>query len=373
MDGSPIAGQRILTIDDSRAIRVFLAQLITGRGAELEEAGTGAEALALYESGRRFDIVLLDLVLPDTDGFELLRRIREIDPETTIVMLTGSGSVRSATSAVRAGADGYMEKQHLVSGQDEDELLDALVLAREHREGVVARQQLESVRADFYSMVTHDLRTPTGNIAASLKVVLSGKAGELTDRQRQLLEVAERSAGKLLGLVNDYLDFSKIDAGYLRIERGPADLRDILALSVRQNTPQAAARQQTIELDLPGEAVEGSVDRERLEQVFDNLVSNAIKYTPEGGQVVARLRQEGESAVVVISDTGRGLSTDAMMSLFTKYGRVPGAGSRGVTGTGLGLLIVKEIVQAHGGDVRAESEGRDRGSSFVVTLPLTGA
>jgi two-component system sensor histidine kinase/response regulator len=246
MERAIIAGKSILTIDDSRAIRVFLVQLLTGYDAELEEAGTGAEALALYDAGKRYDIVLLDLVLPDIDGFDLLKRIREIDNQTTIIMLTGVGSIKSATSAVRAGADGYVEKQHLVVGHDENELLYALQQSLEHRAGWIARQQLDSVRADFYSMVTHDLRTPAGNVAASLKVVLSGKAGELTERQRQLLDVANRSATKLISLINDYLDFSKIDAGYLRLDASPADLRDILELSVRQNRPQAAARQQVI-------------------------------------------------------------------------------------------------------------------------------
>jgi signal transduction histidine kinase len=368
-----IDGKRILTVDDSSAIRVFLVELLSEHGAQMEEAASGAEALALFDAGKRYDVVLLDLVLPDVDGFELLERIRTIDQETAIVMLTGAGGINSAASAVRAGADGYLEKQHLVAGGHEDQLFYALNQCIEHRAGRVARQQLEAVRADFYSMVTHDLRTRAGNGAATLRMVLAGKGGVLTPRQKQLLEVAERSAGKMLSLVDDYLDFAKIDAGYLKLEKSEADLRDVLSMSVRENTPQAAARKQTIDLELPRQPVRGEIDQERLEQVCDNLISNAIKYTPEGGRIEATLRAADDVATITIKDNGKGLSGEAITSLFTKYNRVPGEATRGVKGTGLGLLIVKEIVQAHGGDVRAESEGKDRGSSFIVTVPLRDA
>lgn len=370
-ESTVIAGKRILTIDDSRAIRVFLVQLLTEYAAELDEAGTGAEALALFDAGKRYDIVLLDLVLPDIDGFDLLKQIRAIDQETTIIMLTGVGSIKSATSAVRAGADGYVEKQHLVAGHDENELLYALQQSLEHRAGWIARQQLDEVRAEFYSMVTHDLRNPAGNVAASLKLLLSGKPGKLTERQSQLLDVANRSARKLLNLIDDYLDFSKIDAGYLRLDRRAADIRDVLQGTVEQNMPQALARGHKLELELPNEAVQAVVDPERLEQVFDNLITNAIKYTPDGGRVSVRLETGGGMATITIADSGRGLSAEALPSLFTKYNRVPGEATRGVTGTGLGLLIVKEIVMAHGGDVRAESGGKDRGTTFIVSIPLS--
>jgi signal transduction histidine kinase len=309
-------------------------------------------------------------MLPDMDGIQLLKRIRALDNECAVVMLTGVGSIKSAMIALREGADGYVEKQHLVLGNEESELLYALGQAMAHRAGIIARRQLEEVKAHFYSMVTHDLRTPAGNIAASLKLVLAGKGGELTARQRELLDVAFNSANKLLTQINEYLDFSKIDAGYMRLERRLADLRLILEASLGQAAPQAAERDLIVQLHPSAQRAQGLVDSDKLGQVFDNLISNAIKYTPQHGRIDLFLSVENDVATVRITDSGHGIAAGEIATLFTKYNRIPGASTRGVTGTGLGLVIVKEIVEAHGGTVTAESAGTNTGTTFIVTIPL---
>lgn len=366
-------GKRILMVDDSRAVRIFLEDVLSRHGARVEEAAAGAEALARLEGEERFDLVLLDLVLPDMDGMEVLRRIRERDEDVPVVMITGSGGIQSATAAVRRGADGYIEKQHLSGGGEEDDaaFLHALRQAAEHRAGHVAQKQLQALRTDFYSMVTHDLRNPAGSLWGIVRMLLSGKAGPLTERQEQLLRVAETSGAKLMGLINDYLDYATIDAGYLRLERREAELGEVVRGAVRQAGPQAEVKRLTLEADLPAAPVRARVDAERLGQVLDNLLSNAIKYTPEGGGVGVKLRQAGGHALLWVRDSGVGIPPDQIPALFTKYHRVPGETTRAIRGTGLGLLIVKEIVEAHGGVVRVESEGvPGKGSTFVVSIPL---
>ena len=368
-DQSTFKGKRVLTVDDSRVVRLSLADVLARQGARVEEAGTGAEAVALCDGGHRFDLVLLDLILPDMDGTEVLERIRACDEDVAVVMITGAGGVRSATEAVRHGADGYIEKQHL-SGEDEAPFLQALQQAVEHRRGVVAQRQLQAMKADFYSMVTHDLRNPAGNVLGIVRLLLSGKAGPLTPKQEQLLGIAQTSADKLVGLINDYLDFATIDAGYLRIERREAELRAVAEAAARQAGPQAGLKGQTVYLDLPREPVRGEVDAERLGQVLDNLLSNAIKYTPEGGWITLALAADGGDAVFRVRDTGVGVPPEQLPRLFAKFHRVPGEATRGIRGTGLGLLIVKEIAEAHGGTVRAESAGAGKGTTFTVTIPL---
>ena len=360
---------RVLTVDDSRAVRVFLWEILTRHGARVDEAATGTEALE-RAAAEHYDLILLDLILPDVDGIEVLSRIRERDDETPIVMLTGAGGVESATAAVRQGADGYIEKQHLDAGGDDTAFVHALRQAVEHRAGFVAQKQLQQLKADFYSMVTHDLRNPAGNVWGIVRMLLSGKAGPLTPQQTQLLGIAQSSASKLVGLINDYLDYAKIDAGFLRLEPRDAELTEVVRASIRQAEPQAEVRGQTLEVSLPGEPVAARVDPERLEQVLDNLVSNAIKYTPDGGRIAVALERHDGEAVLRVSDTGRGIPPGEISALFGRYHRVPGETTRQIKGTGLGLLIVKQIVEAHGGTVCADSEGEGKGTTFTVTLPL---
>ena len=369
-DWTSFQEKRVLTVDDSRAVRVYLQDILSRHGASVLEASTGGEALALMDGGGGFDLVLLDLNLPDSDGIEVLERIRATDETVPVVMITGAGGIQSATSAMRQGADGYIEKQHFTQG-DDDAFLYALQQAVEHRAGLVAQRQLQETKAEFYSMVTHDLRNPAGSVSGVLKLLLSGKAGPLTPKQEQLLTIARSSADKLAGLIDDYLDYATIDAGYLRLERREVDLRGVARHAADQNGPQAGLKQITIRLDLPRQPVTAHADAERIGQVLDNLLSNAVKYTPEGGWITLSLAEEDGSAVMRVRDTGIGIAPDQLPRLFLPFGRVPGESTRGIRGTGLGLVIVKEIAEAHGGSVVAESAGvAGRGTTFTVRIPL---
>ena len=147
-----LKGQRVLTVDDSRAIRAFLHELLESHVASVVVAADGASARAAFGAGGLFDLVLLDLVLPDVDGMQLLREIRAVDGDCAIVMITGAGGVHSATAAVLEGADGYIEKQHLTTAGENAQFFYALAQAVEHRTGIVAARRLESMKADFYSM-----------------------------------------------------------------------------------------------------------------------------------------------------------------------------------------------------------------------------
>lgn len=364
------SNKRVLTVDDSPTIRTFLHGLLSLHGAQVDEASSGREALEMLAKGK-YDLVLLDLLLPDVDGIQVLRGLREHDGETAVVMLTGMGGIKSATTAVSRGADGYIEKQDLSFGGDFTEFFYALEQALEHRAGLVAQKQLQEVKADFYSMVTHDLRNPTSAVWLSLQLLTEESTGPLNADQRELIELAQGASQKLLSLINDYLDFAKIDAGYLRLDRSETNLCAIVEESARLTSIQANARHQTLTFDLPEKPIIAYADAERLKQVLDNLISNAIKYTPEGGHLGVQLRMENDMAVFRVSDDGNGIPPTQVGSLFTKYHRVPGQAVRGIRGTGLGLLIVKEIAEAHGGTVTAESDGiAGHGTQFIVRLPL---
>ncbi len=365
-----LKGQRVLTVDDSRAIRAFLQEILEPHVSSVVVAADGAETRSRFGSGGSFDLVLLDLLLPDVDGMDLLRELRALDPDCAIVLITGAGGVNSATAAVLEGADGYIEKQHLTTAGENAQFFYALAQAIEHRAGVVAARRLESMKADFYSMVTHDLRNPAGNVLVALKMLLAGKAGPLEPKQTSLAQLAFRSAEKFVGLINDYLDYAKIDAGYLRLDVAKADLSAVVRSSVEQARTQADVKQQTITLIAP-ESIPAVIDARKMEQVLDNLISNAIKYTPDQGKISVHVSVLGDHAIVSVADTGGGIAADQLGHLFSKYHRVPGQSTADIQGTGLGLLIIKEIMTAHGGTVSAESQGvPGKGSVFTLGLPL---
>lgn len=364
------ADRRILIIDDADTIRSYLKNVLMRKGAVVEGAATGEDGLKKSRQGT-FELILLDLILPDIDGIEVLKQIRDANETSTIVMITGHGGIRSAIAAVQLGADGYIQKHDITTTtRDHVEFLYALQQAMEHRAGIIAKQQLEQIRIKFYSMVTHDLRSPTSHILMATSM-LADSPSPLTPAQLELVQFIDQSANKVLQLINDYLDFSQIDAGHLRLNLEEVILNDIVESSVQRNRLSAQARQQTLTVDLPATPISAEIDAERLGQVLDNLLSNAIKYTPTGGTISLRLHQEDGQAVFHIADTGIGISSEHLEELFTLYHRVHTERTNGIQGTGLGLVIVKEIIDAHNGSIRVESDGvPGKGTTFIFAIPL---
>jgi signal transduction histidine kinase len=361
----------ILTIDDSRTVNAFLSRLLTDFGASVDEASLGHEAIAIC-TDRRYDIILLDLMLPDLDGMEVLQEIRRRDDECAIVILTGAGGIATAIDAVRKGADGYLEKQEMAHTDYHHELLYVLAQALERRAGLIVRKELESSKNDFYAKITHDLRSPTSAIITSVEMLLDEHYGELEPQQRELLEIVQRMGIKLFDLITGYLDFAKIEAGFLQLEQSQMDLRELVVASTRLAQVECEQKKQTLSVALPPEPLEGYVDGKRFQQVIDNLLSNASDYTAHGGQIHVCLCQEGNDALLWVRDTGQGIPAAQLPGLFSKYHRVSSPDHAHIRGFGLGLFIVKEIVEAHGGTVTAESEGvPGKGSTFKVRLPLT--
>ena len=229
-------------------------------------------------------------------------------------------------------------------------------------------RELDRLKDEFLSLVSHELRTPLTSIRGYLDLVLEEEAGELNPEQRRFLEAVERNSGRLLRLVGDLLFVAQADAGRLSLEQAKVDLAALAAECVEAATPAAAEK--SIDLILTAQAVPALVgDRGRLAQVLDNLVSNALKFTPEGGTVVVATKADGNRVSVEVSDTGIGIGADDQPRLFERFFRSSAAEEQAIPGTGLGLAIVQAIVEAHKGQIRIEStEGI--GTTFTIDLPL---
>ncbi|MDB4884800.1 MAG: response regulator receiver sensor signal transduction histidine kinase [Gemmatimonadetes bacterium] len=341
-------------------------------------------------------VILLDLVMPNVDGLELLARFRAnpATAETPIVVLSTKEDARVKRDAFASGASDYLVKlpdkvellarvryhsEACLNLRRRAEIAAALrgsqrTLAERVAELQAALEEIEALqrsKADFYSMVTHDLRNPAGNVLVAAKMLLQGKGGALTPKQEQLVQITATAGDKLLRLITDYLDFAKIDAGYLRLDREQTEVREIVRRAATAAEPQIGVKRQQFTVDLPITPVFGVLDAPKLEQALENLLSNAIKYTPDDGRINLSLSSGNGRARITVRDSGPGIDPTLLPTIFAKYHRLPGDASRSTAGTGLGLLIAKEIVEGHGGCIEVMSSGiAGEGTTFVIDVPL---
>jgi signal transduction histidine kinase len=229
-------------------------------------------------------------------------------------------------------------------------------------------QKLDRLKDELIALVSHELRTPLTSIHGYLDLVLEGRTGDLTAEQREFLAIVRRSADRLLALVNDLLFLAQAEAGMLKLTLEPADLVALAEESLQSARPNADAAGVELELDAP-DSLAVEVDGSRIVQLLDNLVSNAIKFTPSGGHVRVLVARRADRASIVVSDTGMGISAEDQARIFSRFFRTAEAGHEAIQGTGLGLTITKTIAEAHGGSITVASEP-GRGTRFTVELPV---
>ncbi len=229
-------------------------------------------------------------------------------------------------------------------------------------------KELDEMKNDFVRMVSHELRSPLAAIKQQHAVILDGLAGKLTDKQRELLSRAHAKIQGLLELINDLLDVAKMEAGHGQMEQVPLNLGDILAELVELLRERAASQKVVLKLEVPDGIPPVLADRRSMEEVFTNLVSNAINYSPDGGEVKIDAISRGDYLEVAVSDQGIGIEPEELPKIFDKFYRVKSPKTRLVIGTGLGLALVKGLIETHRGSVDVES-AVGVGTTFKVKLP----
>ena len=247
-------------------------------------------------------------------------------------------------------------------GQWREQLLDSERLQNDRL------LELDRMKDDFVASVSHELRTPLTSIRGYLDLVLDGDAGPLTSDQERYLGVVARNSKRLMAMVGHLLLVAQHDSGVLSLDRQPGDLRAAASEAVSSAAPIAEERGLALTLDAE-EVPEFEFDRARVGQVLDNLISNALKFTPTGGSVEVRVRCVDERAVVDVADTGPGISDAEQERLFERFYRTESSTTQATPGTGLGLWISKTIVEAHGGEIGVDSAA-GRGTTFRIELPL---
>jgi signal transduction histidine kinase len=368
--------ERVLWADDNADMRGYVRHLLGAR-YDVEAVSDGEAALRAARASRP-SLVLSDVMMPKLDGVGLLRALRA-DPElrtVPVILLSARAGEEARIEGLEAGADDYLIKPFSAR--------ELLARVAAHLEMANLRRQSESairalndalreadVRKDeFLATLSHELRTPLNTMVGWTRLLRSGTL-DAADTQRAL-EIIERSVDHQSRLITDLLDISRIISGKLTLEMGNADLASIVRGVVDAVRPSADAAGITLTPLLPRQAVSVRGDAERLRQVAVNLLSNALKFTSAGGHVTVRLERAGTETRLEVSDTGQGISAEFLPHLFEQFSQADGASTRAQAGLGLGLAIVRHIVELHGGRVRAESAGEGKGATFTVDLPVAG-
>jgi two-component system sensor histidine kinase GlrK len=230
--------------------------------------------------------------------------------------------------------------------------------------------ELERMKADFFSSMSHELRTPLTSIKEGTGLLLDGVGGETTDRQRKLLTILAEESNRLIGVVNSLLDLSKMEAGMLNYQFETVNLVPLIRRAVAEIAPLVEAKQIVVETAIDGPLPPAKLDPERLLQVLRNLIGNAVKFTPKGGQVTVTASPVGGKLQVSVQDSGPGIPAESLTAIFEKFHQGNHKGPHTRPGTGLGLAIAKNIITSHGGEIWAESQ-LGQGSKFFFVLPCS--
>jgi len=370
-----MATSKILVVDDEQSVATTIKAILQLDGSEVTAVTSGKEAVDLLKE-QEFDVVLTDLRLDDLDGIEILRETQKLWPDTVSIMLTGYASLESAVTALRSGAYDY-----LIKPSDVDELRATVGRALERRrlrQRLVELEQLDRLKTQFLSMASHELRTPLTAVSGFMQIARRrmGRLGTATDvpqpwreeaqKADETLDMANRQAKKLARLIDELLDVSRLQQGRVEMRLAEIDLGEV----VREVGERMKILSKGHEIETKVEGTAPIVaDRDRIEQVFENLVGNAIKYSPESGPIEMTLRVNGANAVVSVRDHGIGVAPAEVEKIFGLFYRSPDPRADHVGGLGLGLYISREIVSRHHGRLWAE-RNPDAGTTFHVTLPL---
>ena len=400
---------KVLVVDDEESVVVTIKAILQLDGYNVATTTSGATARAMVREVE-YDLVLTDLRLEDGDGLDVLKAVRERYPETVTIMLTGYASLESAIQALRAGAYDYLVKPSEVEelrvtvarglerrrlGQEVRLRVTELERANreiadlnsslqrrideataELKERYEQLKELDRMKSQFLSIASHELKTPITAMSGFLQVALrrmrrlsdGAAAGAMAEGLRGIteqLEVVYRQTGKLARLVDELLDVSRIQTGRIEFRYGEVDMGELANEVATRMQLTTTTHQISVRRDSQNVV---TADRDHLEQVLNNLVTNAIKYSPSGGHITIDVRPDDGGVRLSVTDQGIGIPEKELEAIFGLFYRSPDRAARDAAGMGLGLYISKEIVLRHGGRIWAES-GREKGSTLNVVIP----
>jgi len=361
----------VLVVDDTPGNLRVLVDSLSSRGLNILVATDGTSAIerAVYSQP---DLILLDVIMPGIDGFETCRIFKE-RPETTdipVIFMTALSDTSQKVKAFEVGAVDYVTKPF-----EEEELIarvDAHLTIRRLQDDLMRRntqlEDLNQLKNEFLGMAAHDIRNPLTTILANSEILEMTAATTTEEKLTRMAHQIQTAGNRIKTLLSNLLDVNAIDSGKRNIDIQPIEVEVILEQISTNHLPAAREKQIDLIREPAAEADIIQADATAISQVLDNLISNAIKYSEPGKRVwIKSQRREGQ-ITLSIRDEGPGLSEEDRGKLFGKFARLTPRPTAGETSTGLGLWIVKELVQSMGATIRCES-ALGEGTSFIVEFP----
>jgi two-component system sensor histidine kinase/response regulator len=371
---------RVLVVDDEPRMRAGIQRALRSHVSvmpdldgevdyEVVEAASGEAALERIAEAVP-DILLLDHKLPGIQGLELLDKLTREGPRVLTVMITAYASIETAVTATKRGAYDFLAKPFTPAelGATIDKAARHVLLDRRARKLALERRQ---ARFQLISVVAHELKAPLAAIEGYLQLLQDPATGADAESREHMLA---RSVLRLQGmrkLIFDLLDLTRIESGQKKRELATVDLGELAGLALDGVRGDAEHRRIALRLVTAGDLVMTG-DRGELEIILNNLVSNAVKYNRDGGEVELALRGEAELLTIAVRDTGIGISDEEQAKLFGEFSRIKNAQTRNILGSGLGLSIVRRLARLNGGDAGVTSTA-GVGSTFTVTLARSGS
>ncbi len=378
--------KRLLVVDDEVLNRELLETHLTTLGHDVEMAANGSEALEILDVS--FDLVLLDVMMPGINGFEVTQRIRNESsvPDIPICMVTALSDREDRLRAVEAGATDFISKPI-----DRTELkvrTDSLLKAKEAQD-TIKRYQMEletrnrllqenneqlcklgELKDEFLRMASHDLKNPLTCILGFASMIDSQTPPGTTMTAETHSWVARITTQCLVmqAIIEDFLDFHALEDGQIKLTLETVDINELVRNMFERNAAYAAKKHITLHLALEPGSLLLNADKSRLNQVLENFISNAIKFSPPGEQVIACTQKTERNVLVEVKDSGPGLTDEDMKNLFVKYAKLSNLPTGGEKSSGLGLAICKKLIEMQGGKTGARNNPK-RGATFWFELP----
>lgn len=355
----------ILIVDDEKFIRVLCANALTGY--RLLQAGNCADAMRLFADARTaVELILTDVMMPGGTGLDLLRQVKQLDPNAAVIIMTSLSEKEVILNALKAGADDFINKP--LNPLQLRTAVERALGRKRLKEELANLKQMDRLKSNFLSLISHKLRTPITTISLFLQNLQQGvyDCGDtLFLKNAQLINDEAAYLGRL---VTDLLTFSQVMEGSAGLQLESCDLNQIVA-GVLQNSREAQGKE-GIETEFHESPLPVMrLDRTKITFALQQIVDNAYKFSCGPGKVSATLRRDADEACIVVSDAGIGIPREEIARVFEKFHQIDPDNSGQVRGFGLGLFYAREFVRQHGGGIGMESEA-GQGTTVTVTLPL---
>ena len=374
---------RILIIDDEEGVRKGCCRVLQPEGYITETAATFREGLQKIEGGQ-FDLILLDVKMPDGQGIDLLEPIHKRDPETISVLITGYATVETAVESMRRGAYDFISKPFsalmllmtverglqkrrlsIESKRLKDIESQAAELVRSKEEA----ERLYEFKSFFATKVAHELRSPVGGAQSLVRTLLHGLAGDLNAKQKEILSRVDIRLSELLALTNDLLTLAASKSLETDRPLQAVNVYKVLQHVMERLKDKADVKNIAITFPSVDPDFVASATEDGLNTVLSNLLENACKYTLPGGSVRVEMEKREDCVRVSVTDTGIGIPAGDLPHLGEEFYRAKNANHQGIPGTGLGLSIVNELLKQFGGHMEIKSQ-EGKGTECVIDLPV---